>query len=169
MNRAGPVFPQCSNVLRRPISFVLCKAILWIELVVFIHETVPSDLGDDRGRRDRCGFRIPLDHRKRRHRQPIEVYSINENLRGGAKYLRQQLDRFGHYHLALAAYNAGPGRIRNGLVPQIPETQAYVDNVLLNWSRLSGIGRQATIISTTAGPNTQLRPTIGRKASVSTF
>ena len=99
----------------------------------------------------------------------VNRYSINENLRGGAKYLRQQLDRFGHYHHALAAYNAGPGRIRNGLVPQIPETQAYVDNVLLNWSRLSGIGRQATIISTTAGPNTQLRPTIGRKASVSTF
>ena len=89
--------------------------------------------------------------------------------RAALDYLERLHGMFGDWYLALAAYNAGPGRIRNGLVPQIPETQAYVDNVLLNWSRLSGIGRQATIISTTAGPNTQLRPTIGRKASVSTF
>src|SRR3546814_1654056 len=58
----------------------------------------------------------------------VDRYHVESNLRGGAKYLRRQLDRFGHYHLALAAYNAGPGRVRNGAVPRIPETRDYVDN-----------------------------------------
>lgn len=99
----------------------------------------------------------------------VNRYTVEGNLRGGAKYLRDQLDRFGHYHLALAAYNAGPGRVRNGRVPQIAETQAYVDNVLLNWSRLSGVGRQATIVSPAAASNVRSRPITGRTAAVSTF
>lgn len=70
----------------------------------------------------------------------VNRYDPAENLRGGARYLREQLDRFGRYHLALAAYNAGPGRVRDGMVPAIPETQAYVTNVIGNWSRLSGAG-----------------------------
>lgn len=54
------------------------------------------------------------------------------NLDGGARYLRLQLDRFGgDVERALAAYNAGPGRvIRAGGVPNIPETRAYVAAVL---------------------------------------
>lgn len=60
-----------------------------------------------------------------------------QNLRGGARYLREQLDRFGQVHLALAAYNAGPARIRGGMVPRIRETQDYVADILANWSRLS--------------------------------
>ncbi len=68
----------------------------------------------------------------------VNRYDPVENLRGGARYLRSQLDRFGQYHLALAAYNAGPGRVRGGQIPDIPETQAYVSNVIANWSRLNG-------------------------------
>ncbi|ETI62746.1 MULTISPECIES: lytic transglycosylase domain-containing protein [Sphingobium] len=100
----------------------------------------------------------------------VNRYSVEENLRGGAKYLRQQLDRFGHYHLALAAYNAGPGRVRNGLVPRITETQAYVDNVLLNWSRLSGINRPVTVVPRVRGaPASADQRAFGRTAAVSTF
>jgi soluble lytic murein transglycosylase-like protein len=53
-------------------------------------------------------------------------------LDGGARYLRQQLDRFGgDERLALAAYNAGPGAVaRHGGVPPYAETQRYVEKVL---------------------------------------
>ena len=64
------------------------------------------------------------------------------NLEGGARYLRQQLDRFdGDLERALAAYNAGPGRvIRANGVPRIRETQLYVTAImgrLANHSRSS--------------------------------
>jgi len=79
----------------------------------------------------------------------VNRYDLEQNLRGGARYLRQQLDRFGQYHLALAAYNAGPGRVAKGGVPAIPETQAYVGNILENWSRLTGYFRSSAAPSRT--------------------
>ena len=65
------------------------------------------------------------------------------NLEGGARYLRAQLDRFdGNLEKALAAYNAGPGRvIRAGGIPRIRETQHYVAAImgrLANHSRPAG-------------------------------
>ncbi len=56
-----------------------------------------------------------------------------QNIEGGARYLRQLLDRFGgDLERVLAAYNAGPQRVRRSgaAVPAIPETQAYVRKVL---------------------------------------
>lgn len=69
----------------------------------------------------------------------VDRHSVDGNLQGGARYLRRQLDRFGQYDLALAAYNAGPGRIRNGRMPSILETRVYVGNILSTWSRLSAM------------------------------
>lgn len=71
-----------------------------------------------------------------------------QNMRGGARYLRQQLDKFGRVQLALAAYNAGPGRVRDGLVPRIAETQAYVTDIIANWSRLTAAPGSPTLRST---------------------
>jgi soluble lytic murein transglycosylase-like protein len=64
------------------------------------------------------------------------------NLEGGARYLREQLDRFGgDVEKALAAYNAGPGRVAaaNG-IPAIRETQNYVVSVM---GRLSNHSRSS--------------------------
>jgi soluble lytic murein transglycosylase-like protein len=55
-----------------------------------------------------------------------------QNVDAGARYLRQMLDRYGgNLVLALAAYNAGPGRVdAAGGVPSIPETMNYVSEII---------------------------------------
>jgi soluble lytic murein transglycosylase-like protein len=72
---------------------------------------------------------------------------------GGAKYLRQQLDRFGGDPAkALAAYNAGPGAVeRFGGVPPYAETQAYVQRVL---------GYAGEYGASSAAPAQSLSPTL---------
>jgi soluble lytic murein transglycosylase-like protein len=40
-----------------------------------------------------------------------DPFDPRQNVLGGAKYLRRQLDRFGSVEQALAAYNAGPGAV----------------------------------------------------------
>jgi hypothetical protein len=53
-----------------------------------------------------------------------------QNLKGSARYLRQQLDKFKSPRLAAAAYNAGPGAVEKyGGVPPYAETQHYVSVV----------------------------------------
>lgn len=53
------------------------------------------------------------------------------NVKGGVKFLRSMLDRFGSIPLALAAYNAGPGTVEQyGGVPPYSETRVYIDKVM---------------------------------------
>jgi hypothetical protein len=61
-----------------------------------------------------------------------DPFDPEQNIAGGVGYLRHCLDCFGHnVPLAVAAYNAGPGRVaRSQGVPAIPETQAFVKNVM---------------------------------------
>ena len=59
-----------------------------------------------------------------------------ENLRAGARYLRDLLGMFNNnLKLVLAAYNAGEGAvIRSGnAIPNYPETRAYVPRVLQHY------------------------------------
>lgn len=62
---------------------------------------------------------------------PAQLYIPAVSIRTGARYLRQMFHVFGRLDLALAAYNAGPSRVRNAgrKIPSILETQDYVHNV----------------------------------------
>lgn len=69
----------------------------------------------------------------------VDPHDPAQNLEGGARFLRSMLDQFGTPALALAAYNAGPGRVaRAGGIPNIAETQAYVPKVLGYYDQLRG-------------------------------
>lgn len=68
-----------------------------------------------------------------------DPFDPEQNVRGGATYLRWLLDVFdGDAQLALAAYNAGENAvIRSGnRIPDFAETQAYVPRVLERMRKL---------------------------------
>jgi hypothetical protein len=66
---------------------------------------------------------------------PLDPY---QNVYGGAKYLREQLDRFGgDRNKALAAYNAGPTAVRRyNDVPPFRETRDYVGHIANTYDQI---------------------------------
>ena len=68
------------------------------------------------------------------------IWDPGENLRGGARYLRDLLATFDDdLRLALAAYNAGEGAVAQygNQIPPYAETQEYVPRVLRQYRLLS--------------------------------
>lgn len=65
-----------------------------------------------------------------------DPYNARQNILGGAKYLKQNLDRFGgDVSLALAAYNAGPNSVtKYGGIPPYKETQNYVKKIMADYT-----------------------------------
>jgi hypothetical protein len=78
------------------------------------------------------------------------LYDANDNITGGAKHLRYLLDRFhGNIRLALAAYNAGEGKVdRYGQIPPYKETQDYVKKVLVYYRSYKKDGRIMPVVMT---------------------
>lgn len=67
-----------------------------------------------------------------------DIFNPQQNLDAGARYLAQMLRQFnGDKQLALAAYNAGPGTVKQvGGIP--PESAGYVRDVLKRAAELGG-------------------------------
>lgn len=66
-----------------------------------------------------------------------DPFDPQEAIDGGARYLSQQLKRSGRVDLAVAAYNAGPGAVSDGRIPQNGETELYVVKVMKELKRLN--------------------------------
>jgi soluble lytic murein transglycosylase-like protein len=60
-----------------------------------------------------------------------DPFDPRQSVEAGTKLLKQLLTKYNNdVSLALAAYNAGEGRVdKDGAVPQIPETQNYVTDI----------------------------------------
>jgi soluble lytic murein transglycosylase-like protein len=71
-----------------------------------------------------------------------DPYDPKQNIRGGVAYFAQLLKQFnGNVALALAAYNAGPGAVRNyGGIPPYQETQNYVKKILGEYQKSASAG-----------------------------
>lgn len=69
----------------------------------------------------------------------VDPSDLRGNVEGGAKYIRQMLDKYdGDVEKALAAYNAGPGSLDsvNGDISQLSgETQKYVPSVMERYNK----------------------------------
>jgi soluble lytic murein transglycosylase-like protein len=70
----------------------------------------------------------------------VDPYDPEQNLAGGARFLREMIDRFGRVDLALAAYNAGPARVarEHDGGPGVPVSAGYVETVFDRYRQLGG-------------------------------
>jgi len=62
-----------------------------------------------------------------------DPFDPKQNIDAGAKYLKELIGRYsGNLAVALGAYNAGPAKVdeAGGVVPPIPETTDYVNQIL---------------------------------------
>jgi soluble lytic murein transglycosylase len=67
------------------------------------------------------------------------AFAAEQNVSGGARYLREMMDRFGNLRYAVAAYNAGPTAVmRYRGIPPYPETRDYVQRVLTYYRHYHG-------------------------------
>jgi soluble lytic murein transglycosylase-like protein len=69
----------------------------------------------------------------------LDPFRAEQNVHGGARYLRHLHDRYGSWTHTLAAYNAGPTAVdRHQGIPPFAETQQYVRRVLTYYRRYHG-------------------------------
>jgi len=89
-------------------------------------------------------------------------FDPESNVRGGVRYLRELVDRFGHRpDLVLAAYNAGEGAVETyGGVPPYRETVSYVARIMTWWQPRETPPAAGTAVASaaSAGPGASPAP-----------
>jgi len=97
------------------------------------------------------------------HLGVTDAFDPKDNVEGGTRYLRELLERYNFDALkALAAYNAGPGRVEQyrGL-PPYAETRAYVARIIRDFNRKKLAEKKATAAAKSA--KTPVHPTATAK------
>lgn len=88
---------------------------------------------------------VPGTHRR-------QLFDVRTNLRVGFRYLRRLLDQYGDPHLALTAYNRGPGTVDRMLRRGADPDNGYTDFVLSgNATRHVALLKKGSGTSATAG------------------
>ena len=84
------------------------------------------------------GLKVPNYRNPRKpsqNAQTDERFNPRKNLEAGVKYMSRMLKRYdGNHALSLAAYNAGPGRVKKN-VPLMRQTERHVGKVLNHYYR----------------------------------
>ena len=83
-------------------------------------------------------------------------FDAGANVEGGTRYLRELLERYNFDVVkALAAYNAGPGRVEQYRgVPPYYETQAYVARIIRDFNRKKLAEKRASTLKEASAKNT---------------
>lgn len=103
------------------LEFELIKALAWAESSFDPKAVSPKD----------CKGLMQLSPAKIKEYGIENPFDPEQNIDGGARYLKELLDRFGDVELAIAAYNAGPGAVEKyDGIPPYPETQKHVRKVM---------------------------------------
>lgn len=101
---------------------------LLVKSVMHAESAFDPDAVSDKGA---SGLMQLMPHTARRY-GVLRIFDPRENVVGGARYLRDLLDRFdGRVALALAGYNAGENAVlERGGIPPYEETRRYVNRVM---------------------------------------
>ncbi|MCI1273040.1 MAG: lytic transglycosylase domain-containing protein [Clostridiaceae bacterium] len=68
-------------------------------------------------------------------RMGLNPYSLNDNVKGGILYYKRMYKMFGSTELALAAYNAGPAKVKKyRKVPPYRETKRFVKKIMTDYN-----------------------------------
>ena len=140
MGRTRTIPVEQAKMLRRGISFMRTKIILGETLMIFTHETVSSDFGEDRGRRDGNGKPVALDDRALRHTkgwqgdriQEQKVWWDRQGLHGTTHGLPGGLENIQGFDFPLGGQTnpRGDGLLDDRMIQTLPNYFAHLFRVV---------------------------------------